>query len=386
MDKTARKRIGIFFTIPKRGGMGGLIYIINLIKCLRELPDKEKPFIVLLCDPRYNDILQEIITAKYPYIEYISCKPKSNIMLIYLFSFLLRKNFFIANIVSKHKLQGLFPFNDFPVSTFTKNCTLVSWFPDFQHKFYPAYFTKRNLILREQRFQWVFKRTHRLVLSSQSAYNHYMQFSKSRQAPVHILRFVSVVHDREIFDINKLKEKYKLDRPYFIVCNQFYKHKNHILIFKAIEQLKNKCPDLLIVFTGRMADYRNSEFINSLKAYITENALEQYCSFLGIIDRGEQLCLMQNAIAVIQPSMFEGWSTVIEDAKSLQVQVIASDFDVHIEQLEDKAYYFGQESVNELAHLIQGFYEKTISLKPYFLNYTERILEYARGFVRVFEQ
>jgi hypothetical protein len=34
---------------------------------------------------------------------------------------------------------------------------------------------------------------------------------------------------------------------------------------------------------------------------------------------------MKNATAIMQPSLFEGWSTVIEDAKSLQVPVIASD-------------------------------------------------------------
>ena len=49
---------------------------------------------------------------------------------------------------------------------------------------------------------------------------------------------------------------------------------------------------------------------------------------------------MKNAKAIIQPSLFEGWSTVIEDARSLQVPVIATDLTVNIEQLGDKGKYF----------------------------------------------
>ncbi len=40
--------------------------------------------------------------------------------------------------------------------------------------------------------------------------------------------------------------------------------------------------------------------------------------FLGFIDRGEQLQLMKNSIAIVQPSLFEGWSTVVEDTKAMQ--------------------------------------------------------------------
>ena len=56
--------------------------------------------------------------------------------------------------------------------------------------------------------------------------------------------------------------------------------------------------------------------------------------------RAEQLLLMKYAQAVIQPSLFEGWSTVIEDAISLQVPVIASNLPVNIEQLGDRGVYF----------------------------------------------
>ena len=65
---------------------------------------------------------------------------------------------------------------------------------------------------------------------------------------------------------------------------------------------------------------------------------------------------MKNSICVIQPSKFEGWSTVIEDAKTMQKLVLASNLDVHLEQLGDKGIYFDPDKVDELAEaMIRAF-------------------------------
>jgi len=40
-----------------------------------------------------------------------------------------------------------------------------------------------------------------------------------------------------------------------------------------------------------------------------------------VLPRDTQLSVMRHADAILQPSLFEGWSTVIEDAISLQNQL-----------------------------------------------------------------
>ena len=66
-----------------------------------------------------------------------------------------------------------------------------------------------------------------------------------------------------------------------------------------------------------------------LKKFVTDNNISENVLFLGFIDRKEQLKIMQHSEAVIQPSLFEGWSTVIEDARALNKYIIASDLRVH---------------------------------------------------------
>jgi glycosyltransferase involved in cell wall biosynthesis len=58
---------------------------------------------------------------------------------------------------------------------------------------------------------------------------------------------------------------------------------------------------------------------------------------------------MRGSIAVLQPSLFEGWSTVVEDARVVGRPVILSDIAVHREQNPPGARFFAGESAVALA-------------------------------------
>jgi hypothetical protein len=64
---------------------------------------------------------------------------------------------------------------------------------------------------------------------------------------------------------------------------------------------------------------------------------------------------MKYALAVLQPSLFEGWSTVIEDAKSMNQWVIASDITVHREQIKNNVYFFNPHDELHLSEKIYSF-------------------------------
>jgi glycosyltransferase involved in cell wall biosynthesis len=59
--------------------------------------------------------------------------------------------------------------------------------------------------------------------------------------------------------------------------------------------------------------------------------------------------LLRTSTALINPSRFEGWSTTVEEAKSFGVPMILSDLDVHREQTDDMARYFGLDDPEMLA-------------------------------------
>ena len=68
---------------------------------------------------------------------------------------------------------------------------------------------------------------------------------------------------------------------------------------------------------------------------------------------------MKGARFLIQPSLFEGWGTVLEDAKVLDKTVLLSDIPVHREQMNEKCTLFEPHDADELARLIVYNWEKT---------------------------
>lgn len=378
-----RKRIGIFLTYNKIA-LGEIIYIINLIKSISAVEEQSKPSIVLFYDEDNHRFVQEIMQINYPFIEYHIFNNHRNKLKVYLKSFLALNNLFIDNIHKRFNLNALFAINDFPFKPINSTCLFISWIPDFQHKFYPQYFSIANRIFRNLRFKRVAQKTDFLILSSNNAREHFCSFyDKQRRVKTKVLQFNSLIDEEYNYLNADVLLKYKITQPYFIVCNQFYEHKNHLLVFKALHYLNLKGIFCKIVFTGRMEDYRNPSFIKNLKQYINNYNIESNCIFLGVIPRNEQLSLMKQSLAVLQPSKFEGWSTVIEDAKSLGVPVLASGIAVHEEQLNNNAYYFGIDDHAELALLLQGYLNKSIMNKPAYTNYKERVQNFANQFLEV---
>ena len=92
---------------------------------------------------------------------------------------------------------------------------------------------------------------------------------------------------------------------------------------------------------------------------------------------------MKHAKAVLQPSMFEGWNTTIEDAKSQQLHIIASGIAVHKEQLGDRGYYFDPENEYELAQLLLNF--DSSGKQAFYGDNTERVKLFATTFLNIFQ-
>jgi glycosyltransferase involved in cell wall biosynthesis len=373
-----RKRIGIIFNFSG-SWLGGVYYIQNIIKAINYLDDDQKPQIIIFHNDELSNFAKEI---NYPYLELVSWD-FINVYKGYLYSWIFRQNIFVQKLLCQYKLDGIYPLYDQPVALTNTNTIIATWFPDLQHKFYPNYFNKINLVFREMRLKLMLKNSDVLVVSSKDVASHFKRFYKIPVTlKIHILPFVSMIDDFSFGNSEELKARYNVPKEYFMVSNQFYEHKNHIIVFKALTLLKKSNTKVHIVLTGKMEDYRNPKYIEKLKKEIADNAIEGNISLLGVIPRADQLCLLKNAKAIIQPSLFEGWSTVIEDAKSLQTPVICSDIAVHKEQLEAKGFYFNPSSEIELADLLKNFSRNNKA--DIYENYDNRVKKFAQNFISLF--
>ena len=219
------------------------------------------------------------------------------------------------------------------------------------------------------------------------ANNFHENYKLNENLKIKVLQFCSVLSGFRSIDKSRILQKYDLPKKYFIVSNQFHKHKNHETLFKAIKILVNQDFDIVVAVTGKIHSKDNQVYINWLLNYINKNNLQKNIRLLDVIPRNDQLSLMKYSSAVIQPSLFEGWSTVIEDAKSLQVPVIASDIQVNIEQLGENGFFFDKKNPDDLASVIQKF----LNLKNKFSgkiyeDYSIRVNRFALQFLNIFSK
>jgi glycosyltransferase involved in cell wall biosynthesis len=140
-----------------------------------------------------------------------------------------------------------------------------------------------------------------------------------------------------------------------------------------------------VIFSGKTEDYRNPSYFPSILDFIDKNNLQSFIKILGLIPRENQLSLLKNSLAVIQPSKFEGWSTIIEDSKTLSHQIICSKLPVHIEQLGNNGFYFEPDSVDELASIMKSFLDGSVKEKIIKYSYEERVKSFAQTFVEILD-
>lgn len=270
----------------------------------------------------------------------------------------------------------------------------ISWIPDFQHNYYPNLFDDKELKQRTLQFDNLAKGSKKMVLSSQSAYDDFQKFYHPINKKIRVVRFVSYI-ENNIRNLDVEKEKQILDKfnlsntKYTCIMNQFWQHKNHLVVLDAIKLYFQKNPDsdFKFVFTGRLEDYRSPEYIERLKAAFNEEDIKKHSVLLGFIDRNEQIAIMKNAEYVIHPSLFEGWGTFVEDAKVLDKTILLSDIPVHREQKNGKCILFNPHDAHELANLIEqeNAKEHNDDIEVGIADMKKRAKDYSKGFQELLE-
>ena len=138
-------------------------------------------------------------------------------------------------------------------------------------------------------------------------------------------------------------------QPWFHLPNQFWEHKNHVIVVEALNLLKQNGVGVLVVATGSTKDYRNPEHFKSLMKQVDEYGLQKNFLSLGMVPFKDVEALMRYSIATINPSLFEGWSTTVEESKAIGKKIILSDIVVHREQQPQRGLYFDPRSAEDLA-------------------------------------
>jgi glycosyltransferase involved in cell wall biosynthesis len=371
--------------------MGGAEYIKNIILALASLPAEVRSTfeIYLLCDKSTDiDILSQIEPhlAEVFYLEYPTLLRKiGRIARRDIFS---EYNIPVTKFLKQNSCCGLdFVYPYFTTKPYQEQPLSAAWIPDFQHKYLTEFFTKRDINRRDKEFNNIAKHAPIIVLSSESAKSDFCKFFPNQDHKTKVLPFVTIPssewHEMKTTEVLK---RYNLPERFFLISNQFWQHKNHITVFRALEILQNRGIYPIIVCTGNLHDDRNKGYANTILESIEELGISEQVYLLGMISKSDQIQLLRATIAVIQPSLFEGWSTIVEESKYFGQKIILSDLSVHIEQNPCGGIFFKRDSPDQLSEILANCWNtvgEKINQEKLLLNFknTERIQSFAYNFL-----
>lgn len=302
---------------------GGVNYVANWVRALATLPTSERPRVVLLPFDERGTVLAEgfdgLIDGVHPFAR-----------------------------AHELDLDLVYPATQIFEAPF--GAPWAGWIPDWQCQYLPDMFDDLELARRRLQFGILATRAPCLVTSSRMAIDDTRRVVGKTVDAVE-LPFPAMVDSVPAADdmasFERLRARHALPERFFLVANQFWKHKNHGLVLEALARVRTS--DIACVFTGETEDPRWPGHADDLRALIAAREISSRVFILGALPRAEQLCLMGHAQAVIQPSLFEGWSTVVEEARALGKVVLLSDIPVHREQSPAMCRFFDPHDPGALA-------------------------------------
>ncbi len=330
--------------------IAGLYYVCHCLEALSTLPIEERPTVVAFVPENLIPKFRETFDfSKCDWIEVISVSESD----VATPAGLAR----LTETVESQKCEILFPAISPPCVTFSGK--LVAWITDYQHKYYPEFFSEAEIAFRDQLFSFMTAISSRIVCSSETVRHDLARFYPAAKERGAVLRFTTSPPPAAlVVNVNDTLRRLGICQPYAYLPYQFWKHKNHLTVFQAWKKMRESGHRYQLVCTGATTDSRSPEHFSELSDYLQNAGIADDVRVLGMVPREDQWQLYRGAKLILQPSLFEGWSTSVEEARCLGKPILLSDIPVHREQLSESGFFFESTNSESLAELIVGTWDK----------------------------
>lgn len=221
---------------------------------------------------------------------------------------------------------------------------------------YPKQYKPIDNAIYRKKFNNACKHADKVIAISEQTKQDIIQYYGTAEEKIVVCyQSCNPIFEQKITDAEKqrIKGKYKLPDTYFLYVGSVIERKNLLNICKALKELQPtiKIP-LVVIGTGR-------EYMQVVKAFVSENGLTQDVIFLSeqdaTIDDADFRsakdfpAIYQSAIAMIYPSVYEGFGIPILEAMWSGTPVITSNTSCMPETGGDAAYYIDPYAVADIA-------------------------------------
>ncbi len=332
---------------------GGINYLVNLLSAIAELPGRPLKPVLFAAPDTPQDTLSRLapFLSKPPVLSRYWMKGTIQNRARVIATLATGRDLFAAPYFRRAEIDLAFVHASwfgakFPYPT-------LCWIGDFQHRAFPQMFSKMAYAKREYGFRLLTRYATMIMASSNAGCEECLSYFPETRGRLASVPFaVKVPASAHAITTADLISKYSLPEKFLYLPNQFWRHKNHERFFDAVIEARKSTHDLCVVCSGNPMDPRDAGYYPRLEQRIKDSGSDSYIRLLGMIPYDEIFALMRSSLAFVNPSLYEGWSTTVEEAKALGVPMILSNIAVHREQASSGAWFFNPADTADMASVI----------------------------------
>ena len=350
-----RKKIAVVLsTMPNFGGEHQ--YEAVLMECLKEM-DGTNIELVAICDSRYwrnwcRDNQIHILQCSWPSLT----EKEQRRMLRYPLYSRIKSMYWmqLGKTLREEKINAVFVMSQ---GLFIPNLNIKIIVPvhDLMHRYEGRFpevgsgYDSRELVFKSKaKYAWC-------VLTDSIVGKHqfmesYFIYMRRRFPHVVSLPFIVPKHI-----IQCKEETINVPSKYIFYPAQFWKHKNHLNLIKAVKILEREIPDIHLVLAGS-----EKNALREVKRCISENGLENKVTIKGFVSNEHITYLYRHAAGMIMPSYFGPTNIPPLEAMALGCPVAVSKKYAMPEQVGDAGLLFNPDSPSEIATCIKRMWSDDV--------------------------
>ena len=345
MREKCLKTVAIYLSSePHQGGEHQ--YLMLLAESLMKCDGKHFKVIAICCNRFWKQWcieqnIQYFLIKKFTYTE---TEMELHTKYPYLFLYSNMKNDAIGKIIYQNKVsllicgqQGIF----LPKYL----CRVIRPVHDLMHRYEPRFKEiSSSYATRENVFKGAVRISDIVLVDSQLGKEQLKEcyYNKKHFPKIEILPFVAPRH------INKEMEEYiETPEKYIFYPAQFWEHKNHVNLIKALMYAKRKENKICLVLVGA-----EKNALKRIREMIQENDLQENVFILGFVSNEQITYLYKHAVALVMPSYFGPTNIPPLEAMTLGCPAIVSNKYAMGEQVGDAGLLFNPDSPEEIAECI----------------------------------
>ena len=230
---------------------------------------------------------------------------------------------------------------------------VVSIIHDLQYHYYPQFFSDEDRRCRERNFRETSRLANKLICISE-----YVRKTVLENSNFDPDRAITILHQlphrlkkQPLQDVDSILQRLGImGNEFLLYPANFWAHKNHRMLLTAFAIYRARHPEsnLRLVCTGALENEKKA-----LQEAVCRMGQKDWIILSGFLTEEEFAAIFASCLALVFPSLYEGFGLPVLEAMALEKPVICSNVTSLPEVAGDAAFYVDPRKPREIANTIE---------------------------------